>query len=658
MASYIIEDSPGKRYLLMGNEAIARGAIEGGVQVAAAYPGTPSSEILETLTAVAKDLGIHAEWSINEKVAFNVAAGAAIVGARALFACKNAGLNWAMDDFVTLAYTGIRGGFVIVVADDPNAHYSSTEQDTRMLAMHAGVPILEPMDAHEAKEMTKEAFDISEKLQLPVFLRSVTRIGHASGDVTYGEIRRVKNKIAFDKHWGLPFRWDVYGPPGPVGKREWQFEQLKKAEELVEDLRFNQLKINGDNLPGIISSGIANSYVMDALKKLNLSDKMNFLKIGTPFPLPKKKLKALLEKSSKVMVVEEGDPVVEMQARAYAQELKLTIEIVGKMYDDNVLPKCGELSPDMVNEAIANFAGIKISKDNKRSEIKKEVSKLIAPRSSMWCAGCPHLGTFWALRRALIKKKAKVPIINVGIGCYEMSGYGVYGREIKAEYTEESKGYPIATIYPYEMSDVEYVMGTEWGMVQGEYQAGYKDGPIIGITGDSSFFHANIPNLANAVYNNVKAILLVLDNHWTAMTGHQPNPSTDKLLGAAPANVLSMEDVIKAIGVKFVRVVDPYNLEECEKSLLEALDYDGLSVIIFRRECALQALRHKRLIPTKYVVSEDKCIGCRQCVMLGCPAIGFNFDKKKAFIDPLLCVGCNICAQVCPSNAIHKAGDE
>ena len=329
-------------------------------------------------------------------------------------------------------------------------------------------------------------------------------------------------------------------------------------------------------------------------------------------------------------------------------------EIKGKMFDDKALSPVGELSPDAVKEALAKFLGIELKKDEEREKVRAEVAKLIAPRSSLWCAGCPHLGTFWALRKALIKKRAKVPIINVGIGCYEMSGYGVYGKKIKAEYTSESKKYPI--VYPYEMSDVEYVMGTEFGMPQGEYHAGYKDGPVIGIAGDSSFFHANMPNLANAIYNKAKGIFLILDNHWTAMTGHQPNPSTDKLFGKEPADVLSIEEIVKAMGVKFVKVVDPYDLEESEKALLEALDYDGLSVIIFRRECALQALRQKRIGHLKFEVHEDKCTGCKQCVILGCPAVGFNFDKNKAFIDPLLCVGCSICAQVCPFDAIHEAG--
>ncbi|MCD6485111.1 MAG: 4Fe-4S binding protein [Candidatus Odinarchaeota archaeon] len=653
---YVSKDAPGYKRLLLGNEAIARGAVEAGIQVAAAYPGTPSSEVLETLIEASKDLKFHAQWSINEKVAFNVAAGAAIVGARALFACKNAGLNWAMDDFVTLAYTGIRGSLVVVVADDPDAHYSSTEQDTRLLSMHANIPIFEPMDAQEAKDMTKMAFEVSEKLQLPVFLRSVTRISHASGDVEYGEITKDKNPIAFDKHWGLPFRWDVYGPPGPVGKRKWLIEQQKKAKEIVETLPFNKLEVVGGGKLGVVASGLGNAYTIDALQELGLKENVNFLKIGTPYPLPEKKVVELLKMSSKIIVIEEGDPVVEAQIREIAQKEGLTSSIVGKMFDDNVLPKYGELTPELVINALAKFANISRKDDKNREKIREEVSKLVAPRSSMLCPGCQHLGTLWAIRQGLNKVKAKVPIINVGIGCYEMSGYGIYGKKIDAKYTEKSTKHVI--YYPYEMADVEYVMGTEFGMSQGEYAAGYADGPILGLAGDSSFFHANLQSLANAVYNGFKGVFVVLDNHWTAMTGHQPNPRTAEVQEIEPASVLSIEDIVKAMGIKFVKVVDPYNIKEGIEVMQEALKYDGLAVVIFRRECALQAVRRKRWPIKTYVVDEEKCTGCKLCVYLGCSAVGFNYDTKKAFIDPLLCIGCDQCAQVCPFDAISPKRGE
>ena len=266
MPHIIALDRPGERVILTGNEAIARGAIEAGVQVATGYPGTPSSEILETLAMVAKELGFHAEWSINEKVAFDVAAGAAIVGARAIVSMKNAGVGWIMDMFATLPYTGVRGGLVLAVADDPDAFYSSTEQDTRPLGKAVGVLVMEPCDQQEAKDMTRVAFDYSEKFELPVMLRSVTRISHCSGDVTLGEIRRVRNKIAFNRHWKLPFRWDVYGPTeyggkiGPAGRHGWLLDQLQRVREFVNDVEFNQIE-KGDIPFGIIASGIGLSLI-------------------------------------------------------------------------------------------------------------------------------------------------------------------------------------------------------------------------------------------------------------------------------------------------------------------------------------------------------------------------------------------------------------
>ncbi|MGQ4914486.1 MAG: thiamine pyrophosphate-dependent enzyme [Candidatus Asgardarchaeia archaeon] len=646
---YIGIDEPGKRILLMGNEAIARGAIEAGVQVAAGYPGTPSSEVIETLAKVAKEYNMHVQWSTNEKIAFEVAAGAAIVGARALMTCKNAGFNWIMDTFLTIGYGGVRGGLVIFSGDDPDAHYSSTEQDVRLLGAYANFLTLEPMDQQEAKDMTKDAFDISEEVQLPVIVRGVTRLNHASGDVIYGEIRKERNKIAFDKHWGMPYRWNVYGPPGPVAKHEWLINQQPKLKEIAEKSKYNVLQIKGKGKPAIITSGVAAAYVFDVLRKEGLEDEFNILKVGTTYPLPYKKIKELIDKSSKLIFIEEGDPVIELQTRAWMHEEKITIDAKGKMYE-GILKPYGELNQDIVREAIYKFLGKEIKMDEKRKELKKSISKLIAPRSSMWCPGCPHIGSFWGIRKALQNVKAKVPIINIGIGCYEMSGYGVYGKQIKAEYTTESKRHVV--LYPYEMSDTEYVMGSEFGLPQGEYFANYKDGPIIGVTGDSSFFHANLPALANAVYNNAKGVYIILDNTWTAMTGHQPNPTTGLRATLESAKKIDIEKVVRAMGVEFVKVADPYNIEETINVLTEALKYDGLAVVILRRECALQAVRYKRLVKPVYKVIEDKCTGCRICTQIGCPAVTFDFDKKKAGVDETLCVGCSLCAQVCPFDAI------
>jgi indolepyruvate ferredoxin oxidoreductase alpha subunit len=662
-------NEPGRRVILQGNEAIARGAIEGGVQVATGYPGTPSSEIIESLALVAKNFGFHVQWAINEKVAFDVAVGAAIVGARTIVTMKNAGTNWVMDMFATIPYGGIRGGLVVVSADDPEAFYSSTEQDTRFLAKGVGVLILEPKDQQEAKEMTKAAFDYSEKFELPVFVRSVTRISHSSGDVVFGEIRKEKNKIAFDRHYKLPFRWNVYGPfsykgkSGPTAKHVWQLEQLDKIRKFVNDVPFNWIE-EGDTRLGIIAAGLGYSYVKDALTELNPSKKPWILKIGTPYPLPEELLKKFIDSVDKILVVEEGDPFVEEQLYAFMKEYAPDKPIFGKT-KNQLLLRYGELGLAQVVDALAKYLGLEGRKiPEERRKLKAEISKLVAPRSSALCPGCQHLGTYWGLRFALMKavnkyrgKMKGVWIINGDIGCYEQGGYGIFAKEIKPSYSEESKRYNINN--PYEILDTNYIMGGGIGLAQGQFHAGYKDGPIVAVAGDSTFFHACMPALANAVYNKAAITFIVLDNSWTAMTGHQPSPTTGITAMFEPARVFKIEDVAKSLGMEYVWTVDPYNIKETEETIKKAIettiDKNVPTLVVARRECALQVTRRlsrEGKLITYYVVNEDKCIGCTLCVQLGCPAVGFNKEKKKAWIDSVLCVGCSMCAQVCPVNAI------
>jgi len=673
MTHVVALDEPGKRVVLTGNEAIARGAIEAGVQVATGYPGTPSSEILETLAMVAKDLGFHAEWSINEKVAFDVAAGAAIIGARAIVSMKNAGVGWIMDMFATLPYTGVRGGLVLAVADDPDAFYSSTEQDTRPLGKAVGVLVVEPCDQQEAKDIAKAAFDYSEKFELPVMLRSVTRISHCSGDVIFGEIRKERNKVAFDRHWKLPFRWNVYGPTeyggkrGPAGRHGWLLDQLQKIREFVNGVEFNRIE-KGDTSVGIIASGIGYSYTKDALLKLDVREKPWILKIGTPHPIPEKLLKEFLTNVNKVLVIEEGDPVVEEQVYCLMKEYAPEMEVYGKTRNKLLIPY-GELGISQVVNAIAKFLGLKVqSISEERREMKEKISRIIAPRSSTLCPGCPHLGSYWALRFALMKitKKYKdkmkgVWIVNGDIGCYEQGGYGIFAKAIKPSFSEESVRYEINN--PYEILDTNYIMGGGIGLSQGEYHAGYADGPIIAIAGDSTFFHACMPALLNASYNKAAITFLVLDNSWTAMTGHQPCPTTGLTATLEPTSKFAIEELVRAMKIENLWITDPYDLKKTEEVITEAVEKaineKVPTVVICRRECALQVVRRKRRqkekIPT-YIVDENACVGCKLCVQLGCPAIGFDQEKKKAVIDQTLCMGCGMCAEICRSNAIVRKG--
>lgn len=636
-----------EKVLLMGNEAIARGAIEAGVEMVAAYPGTPSSEVGETLAEIAKNFDYYVEWSINEKVAFDVAAGASLISARSLVVMKGAGLNVAMDNFMTLPCTGVKGGMVIVVADDPGAHYSSNEQDSRFAALYAEIPCLEPANQQEAKEMTIEAFELSEALELPVFLRSVTRLAHASGDVVLGEIKKPEKIFGFNKHWKIPYKWNVYGPPGLVSKHRWQLLQMKKAKQIVEKSKFNTISLPKDVNIGIIASGLGASYAAEAIDELGLKGKLAFLKLGFANPLPEGKLREFLKGLKKLIVIEEGDPVIERQVRSFAQENFPGIKIFGKERKQ-ILNPYGELNVDFVVKGISKAIGLPIKQNQERINIKKEIQKKISPRSSTLCAGCPHLGTYWATKKALQGLKG-VHIVNGDIGCYEQGGYGVFSHKINPT-EDNSKGYPISS--PYEILDTIYVMGSGIGMAIGQSQTGYKDGKILAVAGDSTFFHATLPSVVNAVYTKANITFLVLDNSWTCMTGHQLSPTTGMNTMGEKIEALNISKIAEAMGVSFIKVVDPYKIKESTQAIREALTFKGPSLVILQRECALQVQRRRKLKNPKTFIDKDKCSGCKQCLSLGCPAVTFDDENKVAGIDILSCVDCGLCIQICPFGAI------
>jgi len=658
MAKHIVaRDEPGLKVLLMGNEAIARGAIEGGVGVGASYPGTPASEIMETLVAVAKDIGFYAEWSVNEKVAFEVAAGAALFNVRAICSLKNAGLNWCMDMLATLVYGGVRGGMVIVVVDDTGARTSSNEQDQRYASSWVEVPCLEPSSQQEAKDMVRDAFDISEKTELPIIVRSVARISHSLGDITFGKIPPPSKKVVFDKHWKLPFRWNVYGPPSTHSKHVWLHTRLPVAKKLSEQSPYNVLELRKARM-GIIASGVGAAYAAEALGWLGLEKKVSFLKIGVSYPLPESKVTRFLQNTNRVLVVEDGDPFVENQVRIIAKDVAPRVKIQGKARDEALFESCGELDADMVASAVAKFVGVKWKGSTAaRKKLKEEALKLVVPRSSAFCPGCPHIGTYWALRMALQRVGGKFPIIHGDIGCYEMAGYGVFAKGLEPSYSTESVKYPMDS--PYDMLDTLYIMGSGIGLAQGTYHAGYTDGKVVAVAGDSTFFHACLPGLVNAVYNKAKVTFLVMDNYWTAMTGHQPNPATGVTALGEPTKVGKIEDVCKAFGVEYVKVVDAYNPREVQNTLVEALQQPSISVVVSRGECAQVWQRAKRrqgvpIIP--YEIDTAKCNGCRLCVQMGCPAITFEPETKKAGVDALLCTACGLCAAVCPFKAFRQPG--
>lgn len=648
MASEILRPE-GSRAVLMGNEAIARGAVEAGLQLMAAYPGTPSSEICEVLLAAAPESDFYVEWSLNEKVAFEVAAGASLAGGRTMCAMKNAGLNVAMDTFMTLPYGGIKGGMVVVVADDPDAHYSSNEQDTRVLAAYAETPCLEPENQQEAKDMAKAAFAFSEDLALPVFLRSVSRISHASGDVLYGDVRAERNPLGFNKHYQMPYRWDVYGPPGAVYKHKWLHEALEKAKQKADTCPFNKLTKPAGAKTGVLATGLGAAYAREALNRLGATGDAAFLKLGLVFPLAEKLTKEFLQGLETVLVIEEGDPVVENMLRGLAQEIGSGVRIYGKGLRPIFAPY-GELNTDIVTAAIAPYFG-KEAPAVPHEELRQKLGELVIPRSSTLCAGCSHLGSYAALKAALAAyPEESVHIVNGDIGCYEQAGYGIFTKDL-AVGDDISRRYPADS--PYDMLDTLYVMGSGISMAHGQNKLGYKDGKLVAVCGDSTFFHAILPALANTVYNQSDVTLLVLDNRWTCMTGHQPNPTTGLDVHGQEHLAMEILPIVEAMGVKYARTADAYDKAAATEAIAGALAYEGPAVVVLQGECQLQRQRRIKKMPAKTYVNTANCTGCKTCVQLGCPATRFDVAQKKASIDGVLCVDCGLCQQVCPDNAIR-----
>ncbi len=644
-------DEAGLKTLLMGNEAIARGAVEAGIKVGVGYPGTPSSEVGEVLGELAGDLGFYFEWSLNEKVAMDVASGAALTGARTLVMMKNAGLNVAMDTFATLPYTGTRGGLVVVVADDPGAHYSSTEQDTRVLAQYVEMPCLEPKDQQQAKDMTAAAFALSEKLEMPIFLRSVTRLSHASGDVIYGGIGPAPLEVGWNKHFESPFRWAVYGPPGgAAGRHGWLKEQYPAFLEASENSEFNNLQLNPDSRLAVVSSGMGTSYVNDALTALKQKGAISTLEIGFVYPPPREKMKKILEAAESVLVVEEGNPMLENALKELASDLGLKKTIVGRG-SKNVIPTFNELNPDLVMKAVANLLGVNPPAVKLDEASLKRAKELTVPRSSALCAGCPHLGSYAALAQVMKKLKEDLVIVNGDIGCYEQGGYGLAAQVITPS-GEATEKYPVNS--PYEILDTTYVMGSGIGQAIGQRRAlaGDEKKKVTAVAGDSTFFHACLPAVADASLYNTDITFLVLDNSWTCMTGHQPSPRSSVDGMGAKIETLDIAAVCKAMSVKCLKTANAYNLEETAAAIREAIDFPGFAVVILSGECMLQVIRRDGSKEPKTHVVTETCIGCKACVRVGCPATLFDPKTKKAGIDPLLCVDCGLCAQVCPVSAI------
>jgi indolepyruvate ferredoxin oxidoreductase alpha subunit len=623
-------DAPGARLFVLGNEAIARGAIEGGVQVAAAYPGTPSSEILETLASVAKELDIYVEWSVNEKVAFEVALAASICGLRAMASMKHVGVNVAHDPLMTASYIGAKGGLVLISADDPWAWSSQNEQDNRYIALQGNIPVLEPSSVQEAKDMMADVFKLSEEFGHLFMFRSVTRIGHARSDIALGELPKERRKGSFKRDISRL----VYTPREARINKPLMLERFEKIKKAANTLPYNQLKLADGAKLGIIACGLSYSYTLEAVKWLGIEDRVSILKIGTPHPLPEELVIRLLKSVGEVLIVEELDPFVELQVKALAGGHNIPVRIHGK----DLVPRVGELSTRAVTEAIARLTQSKPPVDFARlDKLSQEVAPLLPWRPPTLCPGCPHRASFHAITTAA-RRVARD-----------------YGKDVEPIYPGDIGCYTLAYNLPQQAEDSCICMGGSFGLANG--LAHVVEAPIVAHLGDSTFFHAGIPPMINAVYNKAKITMVILDNSATAMTGFQPHPGTGYTASGEETVRLKPEDIARACGVKFVEVVDPFDLKTATDTIEKAIRFDGPAVIVSRRLCAMIEQREKKkrkeeVVP--YFVDQDKCnIKCNACIkLLGCPAI--IKQDSKTIIDSSLCTGCGVCAQVCPYKAIIR----
>jgi indolepyruvate ferredoxin oxidoreductase, alpha subunit len=608
----LLTDSPGKKMLLLGNEAIARGAIEAGVAFATTYPGTPSSEISLNLFRIAGESDLYFEYSTNEKVALEVAAAAANSGLRTFCMMKHVGLNVAADPLMTLAYVGVKAGMVILTADDPFLFSSQNEQDNRYYGKLAGLAVLEPSSVDEALRMTTDAFDLSETLGEPVILRTTTRINHSSAFVDVGNIVPPKITGDFTKD---PFNLVTV----PAVSRRLHVRLLDnwaKARDIAETSAYNFLE--GDGPWGIVCNGVSYNYVADAIQELDIAAKTRVLRLGFSHPAPPKRIKSFLDGCEKVLVVEEGEPIMEETVKAFAQEAALTMPIAGK--GEALFSRLYEFDPAMVRRVIAGYFGVAYtaSQTPELADVPE-----IPQRPPNLCAGCSHRATYYAVKKAA---EGMETIYPTDIGCYTL-GF----------------------LPPLSMGDFLICMGSSVSTACGFSRA--TDKKVIAFIGDSTFFHSGLTGLVNAVYNNHNFTLVILENGTTAMTGHQPHPGVDMgNLNMSGYGRVSIEAVVRAIGVEHVTVIQPYKVKKSIAAVKEALAYNGISVIISREMCTLYARSLKQL-KVRAFAGTDKCKNHRDCINeIGCPA--FFLDGERVRINPDTCVGCAVCAQICPENAI------
>ncbi len=578
-----------ERALLSGNEAIARGAWEAGVRVASAYPGTPSTETLQALVTYED---VDTRWATNEKVAVDVALGASLGGARALAVMKHVGLNVAADTFMTAAYTGVGAGLVIMVADDPGMHSSQNEQDTRLYARMGLVPLLEPSDSQEAKDFTKLGFEVSERFDTPVLLRSTTRISHNRGIVVLED----RAEVPVGGFHPDPSKY-VMLPAYARGRHPVVLERLTRLTTYAEELVTEE---GADTRAGIVTAGVPYQYVKEVLPEARI------LKLGMTFPVPVERIRSFAAGVERLVVVEELEPFLEETLKAAG------IHVEGKAY----FPRTGELSPDLVHDGFAALGLVE-----PRSSAPTPPPTVVRP--PLLCAGCPHTVPYWSLKRL-------GAVVTGDIGCYTLAALE-----------------PLATM------DTCVSMGASIGMATGLAASGGADKPVVATIGDSTFLHGGVPALMDAVYNQADITVVILDNGTVAMTGGQEHPGTGRTLSGQETRAVDLPALCRAIGVDDLHVVDPYDVSATLRAIEQAMAHRGPSVVITYRPCIEAPVRIK---DRPFWVDADACTACQLCMNLGCPAILWTSEtfegRRKVTIDTEICTGCTLCAQLCPPRAI------
>lgn len=590
---------------LMGNAAIAMGALHAGVNLVAGYPGTPSTEILETV-AKCNDGSVYVEWSVNEKAALEVAAGASYAGARTLVTMKQVGLNVASDPLMSLAYVGVKGGMVIVSADDPGPISSQTEQDTRHFAQFAKLPVFDPSTPEEAYEMIQDAFAYSEKYGTPVLFRPTTRVCHSCADIQLHETPTVHKPEGFVKD---TMRWVIFPRTSYLNHIKLE-ERTPVLSKDFSAYRFNQL--TGSGKLGIVTSGISYTYLQEALE--DYTGQVKVLKIATANPFPEELALQFLEGLEQVLAIEELDPVLERALTYLCGKHHLPVQIHGKL--DGMVQPAGENSVESVHKVLEGYLGL-----DAIPAVQLPEPPQMPVRPPVLCAGCPHRASFYAVKQAMKGRKA---VFSGDIGCYTLGN-----------------------AMPLDMVDTCLCMGADVTMAQGLHRI-EPDTVNFSFIGDSTFFASGMTGIVNAVYNRTDIILMVLDNSTTAMTGHQPHPGTGMTMMHEISPRVSIEAILRAVGLTSVETVDPLNLEQTIQAVRTAADKPGVKAIICKSPCIAVSKPAKRL-----QVDESRCVGCKQCIReLGCPAI--SLKGQKAYIEPDLCFGCTICAQVCKPGAIRE----